>query len=63
VIAYASRQIKVNEVNYPTHDPELAAIVFAFKLWRYYLYGVKCGIYTDHESLKYLYTQPDLNMR
>ncbi|XP_057538116.1 uncharacterized protein LOC130815644 [Amaranthus tricolor] len=63
VIAYASRQLKVHEVNYPTHDLELAAIVFALKIWRHYLYGVKCRIYTDHQSLKYLYTQPDLNMR
>ena len=63
VIAYASRQLKVHEVNYPTHDLELAAKVFALKIWRHYLYGVKCRIYTDHQSLKYLYTQPDLNMR
>ncbi|XP_057543993.1 uncharacterized protein LOC130823391 [Amaranthus tricolor] len=63
VIAYASRQLKVHEVNYPTHDLELAAIVFALKIWRHYLYGVECKIYSDHQSLKYLYTQPDLNMR
>ena len=63
MIAYASRQLKVHEVYYPTHDLELAAIVFALKIWRHYLYGVKCRIYTDHQSLKYLYTQPDLNMR
>ncbi|KAJ9557909.1 hypothetical protein OSB04_012523 [Centaurea solstitialis] len=50
VIAYASRQLKTHEVNYPTHDLELAAVVFALKLWRHYLYGVKCTIYTDHKS-------------
>ena len=63
VIPYASRQLKNHEVNYPTHDLELAAIVFALKIWRHYLYGVKCKIYTDHQSWKYLYTQSDFNMR
>ncbi|KAD5318337.1 hypothetical protein E3N88_18283 [Mikania micrantha] len=63
VIAYASRQLKVHEVNYPTHDLELAAVVFALKIWRHYLYGVKCTIYTDHKSLKYFFTQKELNMR
>ena len=63
VIAYASRQLKPYEVNYPTHDLELAAIVFALKIWRHYLYGVTCKIYTDHKSLKYIFTQRDLNMR
>lgn len=63
VIAYASRQLKPYEVNYPTHDLELAAIVFALKIWRHYLYGVTCKIYTDHKSLKYLFTQKELNMR
>ena len=48
VIAYASRQLKDHERNYPTHDLELAAVVFALKLWRHYLYGVQCQIYTDH---------------
>ena len=62
VIAYASRQLKPYEVNYPTHDLELAAIVFALKIWRHYLYGVKCRIYTDHKSLKYIFTQKELNM-
>ena len=51
VIAYASRQLKVYEHNYPTHDLELAAVVFALKKWRHYLYGVKCEVYTDHLSL------------
>ena len=63
VIAYASRQLKPHELKYPTHDLELAAIVFALKLWRHYLYGERCDIYTDHKSLKYIFTQKDLNMR
>ncbi|KAD4178196.1 hypothetical protein E3N88_26787 [Mikania micrantha] len=63
VIAYASRQLKIHEVSYPTHDLELAAVVFALKIWRHYLYGVKCTIYTDHKSLKYFFTQKELNMR
>ena len=63
VIAYASRQLKPYERNYPTHDLELAAVVFALKIWRHYLYGVKCDIYTDHKSLKYFFTQKELNMR
>ena len=56
VVAYASRQLKLHEQNYPTHDLELAAVVFALKIWRHYLYGEKCRIYTDHKSLKYLLT-------
>ncbi|KAK8701468.1 hypothetical protein V6N13_019855 [Hibiscus sabdariffa] len=63
VVAYASRQLKPHESNYPTHDLELAAIVFALKIWRQYLYGEKCYLYTDHKSLKYLLTQKDLNLR
>ena len=63
VIAYASRQLKPHEQKYPTHDMELAAIVFALKIWRHYLYGEKCEIYTDHKSLKYIFTQKELNMR
>ncbi|KAJ9567489.1 hypothetical protein OSB04_003455 [Centaurea solstitialis] len=63
VIAYASRQLKPHEANYPTHDLELAAVVFALKLWRHYLYGVKCTIFTDHRSLRYFLEQPNLNMR
>ncbi|TQD77792.1 hypothetical protein C1H46_027665 [Malus baccata] len=63
VIAYASRQLKIHERNYPTHDLELAAIVFALKIWRHYLYGEKCKIFTDHKSLQYLFTQHDLNLR
>ncbi|KAK8976607.1 hypothetical protein V6N11_057207 [Hibiscus sabdariffa] len=63
VIAYASRQLRPHELNYPTHDLELAAVVFALKIWRHYLYGEKCYIYTDHKSLKYLLTQKELNLR
>ncbi|XP_063949873.1 uncharacterized protein LOC135152720, partial [Daucus carota subsp. sativus] len=63
VIAYASRQLKPHEQKYPTHDLELAAIVFALKIWRHYLYGERCEIYTDHKSLKYIFTQKELNMR
>ena len=63
VIAYASRQLKEYEQRYPTQDLELAAVVFALKIWRHYLYGEKCKIYTDHKSLKYFFTQKELNMR
>ncbi|WMV34016.1 hypothetical protein MTR67_027401 [Solanum verrucosum] len=63
VIAYASRQLKVHERNYPTLNLELAAVVFALKIWRHYLYGVKCEVFTDHRSLQYVFTQKDLNLR
>ena len=63
MVAYASRQLKPHEKNYPTHDLELAAIVFVLKIWRHYLYGEKCLIYTDHKSLKYLPLQQELNLR
>jgi len=63
VIAYASRQLRKHEVNYPTHDLELAAVVHALKIWRHYLLGNVCHIYTDHKSLKYIFMQPKLNMR
>jgi hypothetical protein len=63
VIAYASRQLRKHELNYPTHDLELAAVVHALKIWRYYIMGTKCQIYTDHKSLKYIFTQKDLNLR
>ncbi|WVZ75823.1 hypothetical protein U9M48_023852 [Paspalum notatum var. saurae] len=63
VIAYASRQLRKHEANYPTHDLELAAVVHALKIWRHYLLGNTCHIYTDHKSLKYIFTQPELNMR
>jgi hypothetical protein len=63
VIAYGLRQLQKHEVNYPTHDLELAAVVHALKIWRHYLLGNVCNIYTDHKSLKYIFTQPKLNMR
>ncbi|WMV32271.1 hypothetical protein MTR67_025656 [Solanum verrucosum] len=63
VIAYASRQLKVYEKNYPTHDLELAAIVFALKIWRHYLYDVHVDIFTDHKSLQYVFTQKELNLK
>jgi hypothetical protein len=63
VVAYSSRQLKVHKKNYPTHDLELAAVVHALKTWRHYLCGQKSDIYTDHKSLKYIFTQSELNMR
>src|SRR3954469_18163794 len=63
VIAYGSRQLRAHEDKYPTHDLELAAVFYALKLWRHYLVGNRCEIYTDLQSLKYLFTQPDLNLR
>nr|GFB13455.1 putative reverse transcriptase domain-containing protein [Tanacetum cinerariifolium] len=63
VIAYASRQLKPYEVNYPTHDLDLAAVVFALKIWRHYLYSESCDVFTNHKSLKYIFTQRELNMR
>ena len=62
-MAYASRQLKLQEKNYPTHDLELAVIVFTLKIWRHYLYGEKCRIFTDHKNLKYLLTHKKLNLR
>ncbi|GKA88286.1 putative reverse transcriptase domain-containing protein [Tanacetum coccineum] len=63
VIAYASRQLKIHEKNYTTHDLELGAIVFALKTWRHYLYGTRSVIYTDHKSLQHIFYQKELNMR
>jgi len=63
VIAYASRALRNHEKNYPTHDLELAAVVHALKLWRHHLMETHCNIYNDHKSLKYIFTQADLNMR
>jgi hypothetical protein len=62
VIAYASRQLRKHEAIYPTHDLELATVVEALKIWRHYLLGNVCNTYTDHKSLKYIFTQPELNM-
>ncbi|KAH0647734.1 hypothetical protein KY285_032982 [Solanum tuberosum] len=63
VIAYASRQLKIHKRNYPTHDLELAAVVYALKIWSHYLYDVRCEIYTYHRSLQYIMSQRDLNSR
>ncbi|GKA42130.1 retrotransposon protein, putative, ty3-gypsy subclass [Tanacetum coccineum] len=63
VIAYASRQLKVHEKNYTTHDLELGSVVFALKLWRHYLYGTRCTVFTDHKSLQHILDQKELNMR
>ena len=63
MVAYASRQLKPHEKNYPMHDLELATIVFVLKIWRHYLYGEKCFIYTDHKSLKYFPSQKELILR
>jgi hypothetical protein len=63
VIAYVSRQLRKHELNYPTHDLELAAVVHALKIWRHYIMGTKCQVYTDHKSLKYIFTEKDLNLR
>ncbi|GKA60657.1 putative reverse transcriptase domain-containing protein [Tanacetum coccineum] len=63
VIAYASRQLKVREENYTTHDLELGAVVFALRLWRHYLYGTKCVVFIDHKSLQYILNQKELNLR
>ncbi|KAD4586490.1 hypothetical protein E3N88_24091 [Mikania micrantha] len=63
VIAYASRQLLTHKKNYTTHDLELGAVVFALKIWRHYLYGTKCTIYTDHKSLQHIFDQKELNMR
>ena len=62
-MAYGSRQLKNHERNYPTHDMELAAIVFALNIWCHYLYGEQFKVFSDHKSLKYIFTQRDLNMR
>ncbi|KAH0691243.1 hypothetical protein KY285_018431 [Solanum tuberosum] len=61
--AYASRQLKVHEKNYPTHDLELVVVVFTFKIWRHYLYGVHVDVFTDHNNLQYVFTQKELNLR
>ncbi|GJR73795.1 putative reverse transcriptase domain-containing protein, partial [Tanacetum coccineum] len=63
VIAYTSRQLKPHEENYTTHDLELGAVVFALKIWRHYLYGTKCIVFTDHKSLQHILDQKELNMR
>ncbi|GKD00533.1 putative reverse transcriptase domain-containing protein [Tanacetum coccineum] len=63
VIDYVSRQLKVHEKNYTTHDLELGAVVFSLKMWRHYLYGTKCVVFTDHKSVQHILDQKELNMR
>jgi hypothetical protein len=63
VFAYALRQLRKHEEKYPTHDMELAAVVHALKIWRHYIIGKRCEVYLDHKSLKYIFTQSDLNLR
>ena len=63
VITYSSRQLKVHEKNYPTHDLEPAALVFALKIWKHYLYGVHVNVFIDHKSLQYVFTKKELNLR
>ncbi|GJY36201.1 putative reverse transcriptase domain-containing protein [Tanacetum coccineum] len=63
VISYASRQLKIHEKNYTTHDLELGSVVFSLKLWRHYLYRTKCTVFTDHKSLQHILNQKELNMR
>jgi mRNA-degrading endonuclease HigB of HigAB toxin-antitoxin module len=63
MVAYASQQLRKHEVNYPTHDLELVDVVHALKIWMHYLMGKRCELYTDHKSLKYIFTQSNLNLR
>ncbi|GKF49433.1 putative reverse transcriptase domain-containing protein [Tanacetum coccineum] len=63
VIAYVSRQLKVHEKKYTTHDLELRSVVFALKIWRHYLYGTRCTVFTDHKSLQHILNQKELKMR
>jgi hypothetical protein len=62
-VAYASRQLRKHEVHYLTYDLELVVVVHALKIWRHYLVGKRCELYMDHKSLKYIFMQPDLNLR
>jgi hypothetical protein len=63
VVAYASRQLRKHEEKYPTHDLEFAAMVHALKILGHYIIGKRCEVYSDHKSLEYIFTQPDLNLR
>jgi hypothetical protein len=63
VVSYASRQLRKHGENYPAHDLELVAVVHALKIWRHYISNHRCEIYSDHKSLKYIFTQTDLNLR
>jgi hypothetical protein len=62
VVAYASRQLRKHEEKYPTHDLELVVVVHTLKIWRHYIIRKRCEVYSDHKSLKYIFTQPDLNL-
>ncbi|GJR94778.1 putative reverse transcriptase domain-containing protein [Tanacetum coccineum] len=62
VITYASRQLKIHKKNYTTHDLQLGAVVFALKMWRHYLYGTKCVVFTNYKSLQHILDQNELNM-
>jgi len=62
VVPYASRQLKTHERNYPSHDLKLVVVVFALKMWRHYLFGSKFEVFNNHKSLKYLFSQKELNM-
>jgi hypothetical protein len=63
VVVYASRQLRKHEEKYPTHDLELTAVVHSLKIWRHYIISKRCEVYSDHKGLKYIFTQPDLNLR
>ncbi|GKD05104.1 putative reverse transcriptase domain-containing protein [Tanacetum coccineum] len=63
MLHYASRQLKIHEKNYTTHDLELGAVVFTLKIWRHYLYGTKCTVFTDHKSIQHILDQKELNIR
>jgi hypothetical protein len=63
VVSYATRQLRKHEENYPIHNLESAVVVHALKIWRHYLIGPRCEIYSDHKSLKYIFTHTDLNLR
>ncbi|GJZ70861.1 putative reverse transcriptase domain-containing protein, partial [Tanacetum coccineum] len=63
VIAYASRQLKIHEKNYTTHDLELGSVMFSLKIWKHYLYGTKCNVVIDHKSLQHILDQKVLNIR
>jgi hypothetical protein len=62
VVVYASRQLRKYEAHYPIHDLELAVVVHALKIWRHYLMGKRCELYMDHKSLKYIFTQSNMNL-
>jgi hypothetical protein len=63
IVVYASRQLRKHQEKYPTYDLELAILIHALKIWRHYIFSKRCEVYSDHKSLKYIFTQPDLNLR